>query len=311
MLDDILLFVKVVDAGSILAAEKILNIPKSTISRKMQALEEEFGDALFNRSTHKIGLTMLGHNIYTKFKDYENKLSEMLVSVKNNTKDVRGRLNVLLPFALTVDVVLARMGEFLKKYPELQLNVMHSFQVFNMHKEFYDIAVINYQPKQQGQRFKSLASDKVIVVCSPEYIEKNGEFSDVNDTGEHVVVGKIAPDGVAIQEIPIFNEKTAEIHIVKVKPKVFLSNFDECKNFVLHHNGIAGIPLSLVREEINSGKLIRLIPDWHGGIINYYVMRNIPDNDPRYIVFLKFIQECLKDIGLDKINVNPNQFFHA
>jgi DNA-binding transcriptional LysR family regulator len=105
MLDDILLFVKVVDAGSILAAEKILNIPKSTISRKMQALEEEFGDALFNRSTHKIGLTMLGHNIYTKFKDYENKLSEMLVSVKNNTKDVRGRLNVLLPFALTVDVM--------------------------------------------------------------------------------------------------------------------------------------------------------------------------------------------------------------
>lgn len=311
MIDDILLFIKVVDAGSILAAEKILNIPKSTISRKMQALEEEFGDALFNRSTHKIGLTMLGHNIYAQFKDYEARLSEMLASVSSNNKQVRGRLNVLLPFALTTDVVLPKIGAFLSNYPELQLNIMHSFQVFNMQKEFYDIAIINYQPKQQNQRFKSLASDKVIVVCTPEYADKYGVWTNIEDHDQHIIVGKIAPDGVVVQDIPIYNVKTAETYLVKLKPKIFFANFNECKSFVLENNGIAGIPYSMIQKELETGRVMRLIPDWHAGVINYYLMRNIADNDPRYVVFLKFIHECLQENNLERIPHNSNQFFHS
>lgn len=114
-----------------------------------------------------------------------------------------------------------------------------------------------------------------------------------------------------MQDIPIYNEKTAETYFVKLKPKIFFANFNECKNFVLENNGIAGIPYSMIQKELEMGRVIRLIPDWHAGIINYYLMRNIADNDPRYVVFVKFINECLKNNNLERIPHNSNQFFHS
>ena len=310
MLDDILLFIKVVDAGSILAVEKMLSISKSTISRRIQTLEESLGDSLFNRTTHGIALTMLGHNLYARFKGYEFKLSDMLSSVSGDLGAVTGRLNVLLPYALSDDILLPKLNAFLSKYPGLQLNIMHSSNVFNMQKELYDIAIINYLPRQQNQKFKLVAFDKVVAVCTPEYINKHGLLNNFEDFDQHFIVGKLNPDGTLASEAPIFNEITGEVYYVKFKPKIIYNSFTEAKRFVLTDNGIAALPWSTINNELESGQLIRLFPDHHAGILSYHLMRNIAETDSRYVVFMQFLKECLSESGLDQKPANPKQCFH-
>lgn len=310
MLDDILLFVKVVEAGSILSVEKMLSISKSTISRRIQILEESLGDSLFNRTTHGIALTMLGHNLYARFKDYESKLSDMLSSVKGDLTAVTGRLNVLLPYALSDDILLPKLNDFLSKYPGLQLNIMHSSNVFNMQKELYDIAIINYLPRQQNQKFKLVAFDKVVAVCTPEYINKHGLLDNFEDHDQHFIVGKLNPDGTLASEAPLFNEITGEVYYIKFKPKIIYNSFTEAKRFVLTNNGIAALPWSTIHSELESGQLVRLFPDHHAGILNYHLMRNIAETDSRYIVFMQFLQKCLAESGLDQKPANPKQCFH-
>lgn len=311
MLDDILLFVKVVDAGSILSVEKMLNISKSTISRRIQILEEALGDSLFNRTTRGIALTMLGHNLYARFKGYESKLSDMLSSVSGDLSVVTGRLNVLLPYALSDDILLPRLNSFLSQYPGLQLNIMHSSNVFNMQKELYDIAIINYLPRQQNQKFKLIAFDKVIAVCTPEYVNKHGLWDNFEDHDKHLIVGKLNPDGTLAAESPLFNEITGEVYYIRIKPKIIYNNFVEAKRFVLSNNGIAALPLSTINHELDNGKLIRLFPDYHVGILNYHLMRNIAETDSRYIVFMQFLHKCLSDAGLNQKPANPKQYFHV
>lgn len=310
MLDDILLFVKVVEAGSILSVEKMLNISKSTISRRIQTLEESLGDSLFNRTTHGVALTMLGHNLYARFKGYESKLSDILSSVSGDLGAVTGRLNVLLPYALSDDILLPRLNDFLTQHPRLQLNITHSANVFNMQKELYDIAVINYLPKQQNQKFKLIAFDKVVAVCTPEYVDKHGLWDNFEDHAKHLIVGKLNPDGTLAAEAPLFNEITGEVYYIKIKPKIIYNNFAEAKRFVLSNNGIAALPLSTISHELDNGKLIRLFPDYHVGILSYHLMRNIAETDSRYIVFMQFLQKCLSDAGLDQKPTNPKQYFH-
>jgi len=312
MIDDILLFVQVVSAGSILAVERRLNIPKSTISRRIQGLEANFGGTLMNRSSKGIALTMLGHNIYNKFKDYESELSDLLNEVTHPVAEASGMLNILLPYTFAFDYVIPNISEVLLANPRLKINIRHNFHEFNMHKENYDIAIVNYIPRQQTQKIRLLSTDKILVVCTPEYIERKGYLEVVEDCKKHIIPGKLTPDGVLINQAPLYNEKTEEIIMLELDSRIIFSSFVEAKLFIKNHQGVSAFPSHYIKDELEAGELIRVLPDYHAGLMSYYIMRNIPENDKRYQVFYTFISAYLPMLGSVDGNVElSGHFFHG
>ena len=81
MIEDILLFIKVIQAGSIFAVEKKLGIPRSTISRRLDQLEEKTGETLLVRSLHGIELTEVGKQMYNSFETLESQLNQKLNNI--------------------------------------------------------------------------------------------------------------------------------------------------------------------------------------------------------------------------------------
>lgn len=310
MIDDILLFVKVVDSGSILAVEKITNLAKSTISRKMQGLEQQLGGQIFNRNTRGIELTMLGYNLYEKFRNYEEDLAQKLQLVNSNDTVARGRLNVLLPVTFSDKFIIPQLGIFLENNPFLKINILHNFREFNMQKEEYDIAVINYPPKQQTQKFRYLASDKIVVATTPEYLAKVGTLDKLEEVINQPIVGRVLPDGSLSDVANLYHELNDEVIPVKLKAQFYVNNFLESKNFVYSNHGISAFPLHYINDELADKRLIRLLPEYHAGIVDYYLLRNIPESDPRYRVFLEFLNTCLHQNSLSTTRLSNDQLFN-
>ena len=299
MIDDILLFLKVVDAGSILAAEKKLSIPHTTAARKIDGLESRIGKTLLIRSPQGVSLTEDGKFFYNCFKNYEQKLNDL---VEDNDSKVNGKLNVVLPFTFANNILIPQIANLLLSYPDLELNIIHNFNKFNMKKELYDLAIIDYAPKQQSQKIKRIGRFRTVLTCTPEYILKNGLLDSVDKCNQHLVVCKPDSNGLVNNKIRLYSLNDNYLE-VKIQSKIVLSSYVEAKSFVMNHQGVADLPQFLIDAEIKSGKLIQLFPEYHTGFIDYYLMRNINENDIKYKVFIDYIYkifENLSDNDLEK-----------
>ena len=310
MLENILIFVKVVNSGSILAAEKILSLSKSSISRKMQELEAELGVTLLNRNMHGIQLTMTGYSLYEKFRDYEEVLASKLYAVSNHEKQAAGKLNILLPYTFSEKFIIPRLNKILCENPLLQINLEHDFRYFNMRREQYDVAIINYMPSQQTQKIKLIASDKIIFVCTGEYLEQHGHCNTINEYLTHVKTGRVAPDGTCDNTTLLVNELTEEISILKSNPQFFVNNFADAKIFAMNHNGITCLPQHYIEYEIRLGNLVRVLSNYHAGVMDYYLLRNIAENDPRFLLFNNVLSASLREFAMSVHKSTPSHLFH-
>lgn len=292
MIDDILLFLKVVEAGSILSVEKKLSIPRSTISRKIRSLEIKVGKDLLIRNYQGIVLTEEGRVFYERFKDYEKKLSSILSVECNEELSYVGRLNVLLPLSFT-DALLPYLKKFFNNYPGIELNILHSCKKFNMKKEIYDLAVIDYEPSQQDQKFKKLFITKKVLVCSTNNLEKYPEIKSLEDIAGGFWVGKSEVEGIVPRKINIYDENNLTISEIKVNHKVIFSDYNKVKSYIMENDGIAELPLYLVKSDLDKGTLVNIFPTYHTGEIKYNLLRNINTDDPRYIIFNNLFDQVI------------------
>ncbi|AUR50860.1 LysR family transcriptional regulator [Aquella oligotrophica] len=295
MIDDILLFLKVVDAGSILAAEKKLSIPHSTAARRIDGLEAKVGKTLLNRSPQGVSLTEDGRFFYDCFKSYERKLNDLF---EENEISIEGKLNVVLPFTFANNLLIPEISNLLLKYPDLELNIVHNFNKFNMKKELYDLAITDYEPLQQSQKIKKIGRTKLLLLCTPEYAINYGLLNKVEDAYKHFIVCRSDLEGLESNTIKLFSEDDAKMVELEVKRKITLSSFVEAKSFIMGHQGIAELPEYLVQEELASNQLIRLFPEFHAGYIDYYLLRNINENDPKFKAFMTYINKIFDNLSV-------------
>lgn len=290
MIDDILLFVKVVEAGSILAVERKLAIPRSTISRRITHLEESLGKLLLIRTHQGVVLTEDGKFFYERFKNYEQRLTSIL-STNSNGQDIVGRLNILLPLSIVNEFLIPHLNVFFQKYPRLELNILHDSGYFNMKKALYDLAIIDYEPLQQTQKIKKIARVEKVFVCTPQYVTRYGLWDNFKDYNKHIIARKSSPDGGTNRSLKVIETQDGKEDEVKVEHRIAFNTFLETKAFVMNHLGIADLPLYMVKREIESNQLIRLFPCYEVGTITYNLMRNIDEDNSCYIAFSNFLND--------------------
>jgi DNA-binding transcriptional LysR family regulator len=286
MIDDILLFVKVVEAGSILALEQKSSTPRSTISRRISGLETRIGKLLLVRTPRGMVLTEEGNLLYEHFKSYEQRFANIL-EINDDSFRFTGRLNVLLPTSIISEILIPNLSEFRQKYPRIELNILQDFKYFNMKNAFYDLAIIDYSPLQLSQKIKKAFVVEKIFVCTPQYIDHYGLWDDFNDSAEHIIARRSCPDGMVDPYLKITANQSSEN--VKIKHSIAFSSFFETKLFAMNHLGIAEVPLYTVQREIAAGQLIRLFPNHQIDDIKYSLLRNIDENNSCYLAFINFL----------------------
>src|SRR5690606_6199956 len=121
-----LIFTKVVEQGSFVGAARILRLPKTTVSRKVQELESQLGASLLHRTTRRLGLTEAGNIYYEHSQNIARDLSEAESAVSQLQAGPRGWLRFTAPYSIGIDKIAPLLGEFSKRYPEINVEMLLS-----------------------------------------------------------------------------------------------------------------------------------------------------------------------------------------
>ena len=124
-LDDLHLFVRLVDAGSFTQAAKDLGIAKSKLSRRLVQLEQKLGAELLLRTTRKQALTESGRLLYSASKEHIEALVQVEEELYSSLNQPQGKLNVLLPLEFFNKIISTLIGDFLRIYPKINLHCQH------------------------------------------------------------------------------------------------------------------------------------------------------------------------------------------
>jgi DNA-binding transcriptional LysR family regulator len=124
-LDDLHLFVSLVEAGSFTLAAKELGIAKSKLSRRLVMLEQKLGCELLLRTTRKQELTESGRLLFCASKEHIDALSNVEEELLSSLNQPQGKLNILLPLEFFNHIISTLIGDFLNRYPKISLHCQH------------------------------------------------------------------------------------------------------------------------------------------------------------------------------------------
>lgn len=292
MFDNLSLFIDIVDCGSYSKASSKLGLYQSKISRKMKTLEDALGTKLFKKNTPKMEITDSGTIAYKMFKNLFTTLENRLNDFNALNKKICGEVKVILPPSFAKLYINERISKFLAKYPEIKLKLLYltasegDLDFFDN----YDLMISYKRPNKPYQILKTLFETKLILVGSKKYVQKYGEIKDINSLTSH----KITTIDQEERQLSAYNEKD------DTSQKICLDNGGiniNCWNAALDllklGNTITFVPECEIKAEIDSGEIIRLLPDFHFGTIKYYLVQTNHNTSTAQEVVKEFLYDCI------------------
>lgn len=187
-LNDTLIFVKVVEHGSFTAAARSLALPKTTVSRKVQELEERLGAQLLNRTTRKLGLTEAGAIYFEHGQRIARELDEAEGAVGQLQGGPRGWLRLTTPYSLGISRIAPLLGEFHRLHPEVRIELYLSNDNVDLISTEIDIALRVGRLPDSSLSARKLATLRTQVYASPRYLERHGEPLHPDDLQHHRIL---------------------------------------------------------------------------------------------------------------------------
>lgn len=187
-LNDTLAFVKVVELGSFTAAARVLGLPKTTISRKVHALEQRLGAQLLNRTTRRLGLTEAGTVYYEHCRTIARDLEEAENAVNQLQGGPRGWLRFTAPVSLGLNALSPLLAEFRGRYPDVRLDMVLSNERLDLIAGEIDLALRVGPLPDSSLVARRLATYRSQVFASMFYIARHGEPMTPEDLVHHRVL---------------------------------------------------------------------------------------------------------------------------
>lgn len=257
-LEQIGAFAAVAEHGSFASAARVLARDPSVLSRRVDALERRLGVRLFARTTRKVALTEVGAQYLSKVRLILAELSAADVEAAEGATRPRGLLRVTMPRTFARLWVVPWLPQFLRDYPEIELELALGDRYFDLVAEGFDLAIRFGALSDSSLIVRHLASFETILCASPEYLADAGMPLSPADLQNHRCLGLKVPN-----YWPDWRLRRGEERVTVNVPRQ-LTTDDGSSMVVAALNG-AGIMLAAewsCGKLVNEGRLVRILPDW-------------------------------------------------
>ena len=260
MLDDLALFVHIVQNHGLTGAATRLNMPPATVTRRLRRLEERIGRQLLHRSARKFALTSEGEAYYQAFADLIYQCEAAIRSLDADMHQLTGRLVVTAPTNLSTGILQPMWSSFIQTYPDIQLDLRLSNEVKDMLELQADLAIRIGPQTDTGLYQKRLGTVSTIIAAAPDYLDRNGRPETPNDLQLHRLI--------AIRTVPIWQlrqERNPEqTETLSLSAATSVDDIALATEFACAGLGIALLPVVEAVEQLESGKLERILTSWRG-----------------------------------------------
>lgn len=292
-LDDFYCFALVVEHGGFSAAERATDIPKSKLSRRVYNLEEHLGVRLIQRSSRHFAVTDIGMNIYRHAQVMMNAAQAAHDLVDHLSIQPRGVIKVSLPVSIAQNEIAKILPKFLKTYPEIKIQLIVSNRRVDIINEGIDIALrvrsnLDDDPSLVIRKFENIEQH---LFASQAYLNEFGELKQPEDLSQHQILSM--GDEHLDQHIVVHDEHNQQKKI-KVNPIMMGSDLMMLAQLARQNCGIALLPDTIVQDYVQSGELVRVLPNWkapHGIFHAVYPSRR--GLLPAVRVFIDYLVEQL------------------
>ena len=252
----------IVDSGSFAAASEALDMSQSGVSRSVARLEARLGIRLFDRTTRSVKLTDEGRRFYEQIVPLLSGLEEAASTASQGATAVRGRLRVNIDPFFSRLFLGPRLGAFVEKYPDLQLDLITRDQLGDMVADGFDLAVRFGQPRESTLIARKLLDTRVITVASPGYIKKHGRPlvpADLEHAPHRCIHFRDPETGRPFQWE--FHRGKKKI-LIAAQGRLSANDVGTMHGVCLAGHGIAQVLALGTEQLLASGRLVDLFPDW-------------------------------------------------
>ncbi|WP_282009590.1 LysR substrate-binding domain-containing protein [Brevundimonas aveniformis] len=260
-LNDLYFFVQVVDHGGFAAAGRALGIPKSRLSRRIAALEDELAVRLIQRTSRRFSVTEVGQAFYQHGRAMMVEAEAAREVVDRATGAPRGRVRLACPPGLVAYQVGELISRFMARYPEVDIQLESTTRRVDVVAEGFDLAIRVREPPLEASDLvmRKLDDSQHCLVATPALLKRLGM-----PVGPSDLAGWPSLDFGPWKADPVWSLFHADGMTATVRHSPRLVTDDLA---MLHAGALAGLgtgllPMIAVQDDLKAGRLVDLLPAW-------------------------------------------------
>lgn len=264
--DAMLAFTRVAELASFTKAALSLNLPKTTVSAQVQALESRLRVKLLNRTTRHVSVTTDGAAYYERAVRLLQELEETESLVSQATASPKGRLRVDVPGSIGRRILIPALDDFFRHYPEIELEIGCNDRPVDLLEEGVDCVIRGGELTDLSLVARRVGSLKFVTCASPAYLAEYGMPESPTDIERHLGVHYFSSKTGKINKFDFTKDGVKTV--ITGRHRLLLNDGDACAAAALAGAGIVQLPTFMVQDHIASGELMI--------VLGTYLSENLP-----------------------------------
>lgn len=257
-LEEMQIFVRVVEAGSISRAAEQLGVAKSVVSRRLSALEKRLGSNLMQRTTRRLSLSDAGQQFYQRSLGIIDEVDQLNQDASCQEQTLTGSLHIAVPLSFGQAHLSSAFDAFMQLHPQLKLKVSLADSQHDLVAEGIDLALRIAELKDSSLKAKKITPINFALVASPAYLAKHGRPSKPEQLSQHQVL-HYSLRGAASWQL---SDNKGKVHQVAYQPHISANNGDFLQDLAIAGHGIAHTPSFIAWQAIAKGELEIVLPEY-------------------------------------------------
>ena len=265
------IFVRVVEAGTFTRAADSLNLPKATVTKHVQALEERLRVKLLNRTTRRVTVTPDGAAYYDRTVRLLTDLDDIEASMTNARANPRGRLRIDVGTSVAQLLIIPHLAEFHARYPDIQVDLGVSDRTVDLIGDNVDCVIRGGELSDQSLVARRIGNLEFITVAAPAYLERKGTPTHPLEIEEkHASVIYFSPQSG--RHYPLEFRRGDESIDITGPYQLSVNESNAYVTSIVAGLGIGQIISWQAQRYLASGALVQLLPDWTQPLLPVYVV---------------------------------------
>jgi DNA-binding transcriptional LysR family regulator len=290
-------FATVVDQGGFTDAAKKLGISKSAVSKHVAALEARLGARLLNRTTRRVSPTEIGLAYYDRARRVLNDAGEADALVTSMQSAPSGLLRVSVATDFGVNHVAPLLGDFLREYPDITVNMVLNNRYVELISEGFDMAIRVGELEDSSLRARKICETSKRLIGAPSYFQRFGRPMKIDDLNDHKLLHYSSQANGNVWKL---TAPSGEKRQVRSNGWVTVNDGQSLLHAAIAGLGIAFLPAFLYADAMKAGLVEEAIPGLPVEVLGIYAVYppgRFPQ--PKVRAFIDFLVKTYADRGPD------------
>lgn len=270
-LNQLRVFVTVVETGAMTRAAKVLKMPISRVSRTIARLEITLAATLITRTTRTLQVSDAGKRLYQSSLPLMRRLSEIEHEFSAFEEAMAGKIRITAPEDIGGSIIAPILSEISSSNPNLSLELICTDERLDMVQSSIDIGLRMGKLADSSLKAKKIGNTHMICVAAPSYLQRAEELREPRDLSRHACIELRLGSAESGSKWELFNGRNSVR--VGISPRLMCNNTRAAISFAIARHGIAMVPSPMVIDYIRSSDLTRVLPQWTGKVIPVHLIQ--------------------------------------